>query len=407
MIFGYSSTGVIFCTSLYFAVWVWFNRKTPVVMCMQPPFLLTLSLGIMILSAAMVPISIDDQVASQWGCDIACTARPWLLSVGFSVSVSALFTKLWRINKLMNGPGFRRRQVRERDVLLPLIIFVVLNIILLMIWTLIDPPKWERFSVEGQVWRTYGKCSSTNGGIGEKVMVIIIALCTVGFLGLGWQAFKARNISTEFSESTYLGIAVFSWTQLCVVGVPVLFLVEDSNVTARYGLVVGLLLAVCMSMLLFIFLPILYMSSRSGPKRNNLHVSGLNISSLEMAGGLHESSMRDRSNRLVLKSGVERSSPVPFAGEGLAAVGILHSQSSRSHRSSSQYSRPPSSGTDGREISSGPYDQAEKGESIDDTLSQLSVIDKGGSSSTFEGESVERSPTDRIEDSSLPRQLPP
>jgi len=415
VIFGYTSTAVIFCASLYFAVWVWFNRKTPVVLSLQPPFLLTLSLGIMILSTAIVPISIDDGVASQWGCDIACMARPWLLSVGFTVSVSALFTKLWRINKLLNGPGFRRQRVRERDVILPLIIFVVSNISLLVVWTVVDPLKWERRSVEGQLWRTYGKCSLTEGGVGEKVMVTVLALCTTGFLGLGWQAFKARNISTEFSESTYLGIAVFSWMQLSVVGVPVLFLMEDSNVTARYGLVVGLLLAICMSMLLFIFLPILYMSRRSGPKRSAIRVSGLNLSSLEFIGGVHGSFTRGHLNQLRSTSlnldrdpgqcGVEHPSPVP-ARVKLAGVLKLNSQSSRSRGSSSQYSRPASSGTDGRELSSGPNNDAEKGEGGADTVSCLPVIDKGGASISTGDESVGTSPTTTIEDSSLPLQLP-
>ena len=277
--FGFISAGMIIIASACFAVWVWYFRNLPVVCSMQPPFLLTLLLGIVLISLAIVPLSIDDRVASQEACNVACMTQPWFLSVGLIVSMSALFTKLLRINRLFNGERFRRQQVREKDVLLPLVTVVLLNILLLSIWTGVDPLKWERHSVEGERWKTYGKCSLSEGGVGEKMMTSIIVLCVCSFLGLAWQAFKARNISTNYSESTYLGMAVFSWMQLSVVCIPVLFLVEDSNVVARYGLAVGLLFAICMSILLFIFLPIVYMSRQKTSSKTNIHVSGLNLSS--------------------------------------------------------------------------------------------------------------------------------
>lgn len=84
----------------------------------------------------------------------------------------------------------------------------------------------------------------------------VIALSAVGFLMTCWQAYKARNISSTYSESKYLGIAIFSWVQLIVVGTPVMYLMQEDNTVALYSLGVGLILAVCMSMLLVIFVPI-------------------------------------------------------------------------------------------------------------------------------------------------------
>lgn len=40
------------------------------------------------------------------------------------------------------------------------------------------------------------------------------------------QAYKARHISMEFSESKYLAIAVGSWFEVVLVGIPLLALVN-------------------------------------------------------------------------------------------------------------------------------------------------------------------------------------
>jgi 7 transmembrane sweet-taste receptor of 3 GCPR len=70
-----------------------------------------------------------------------------------------------------------------------------------------------------------------------------------------YQAFKARNISDEFSESKNVGVALFSWLQLMLVGLPLVFLIADSNPGAQYILRSCLVFCFCQSMLLLIFVP--------------------------------------------------------------------------------------------------------------------------------------------------------
>ena len=66
---------------------------------MQPTFLVTICAGIFIMALAMLPMSLDDQTLSDEGADAACMAIPWLLSMGMTVTFSALFSKLWRVSK--------------------------------------------------------------------------------------------------------------------------------------------------------------------------------------------------------------------------------------------------------------------------------------------------------------------
>lgn len=135
--FGYACAGLVILMALSFAVWVWYNRKTRVVSAMQPFFLLELTLGVLLIGSSLIPMSIDDGVTSETGCNIACNSWPWLLSVGFIVSLSAIFSKLWRINKIFtNSQQLRRRAVMEKDVIVPSLVLILLIIIFMLVWTI-------------------------------------------------------------------------------------------------------------------------------------------------------------------------------------------------------------------------------------------------------------------------------
>jgi hypothetical protein len=220
---------------------------------MQPLFLVVVCAGVFIIGLSIIPISIDDGIASERACDMACMSIPWLLSMGFVLEMSALIAKLWRINKLFDS-GFRRVVIRERDVLAPFAILMITNVTLLAAWTVVDPLRWERTYIEP--WFSYGACR-TNGAVGPVMFGLVAAVNILALSLTCYQAYRARNISDEFSESKRIGIALFSWFQLLIVGVPVIFLIDQDNVIARYFIVVSLIFLLSMAMLLLIFVPIM------------------------------------------------------------------------------------------------------------------------------------------------------
>ena len=114
---GFALFAVIAFTSISFVAFVFCSRRQQVVRALQPIFLVTICFGVLVMGSTIVPLSIDDETASQRGCNIKCMALPWLLSMGFSIAMSALFAKLWRINRLFNASnGFQRVRVNAKDV---------------------------------------------------------------------------------------------------------------------------------------------------------------------------------------------------------------------------------------------------------------------------------------------------
>uniref|UniRef100_A0A7S4JBK6 G-protein coupled receptors family 3 profile domain-containing protein n=1 Tax=Odontella aurita TaxID=265563 RepID=A0A7S4JBK6_9STRA len=282
---GMALMGIVVMTSTALALWVFMHRKLRIVTTLQPSNVMAICAGVLVISTTIIPISVDDSSFSVRSCDVACMATPWILSMGLTVAFSALFSKLWRINKVFgNSRQMRRVRVTHRVFFVSFAILFTLNFSLILTWTFVDPLQWKRLPVESEKWNSYGSCKGT--GTASKVIVSLVVLVNTAALLLAcFEAYKARNHSDEFSESKYLGVALYSWLQLTLVGCPILFLIDDGNPTAKYFLHCSLLFVVCMSMLMLIFAPILKKlcnrnDSNHTSDQANIHVSGLNISSV-------------------------------------------------------------------------------------------------------------------------------
>ena len=89
-ILGYVLFSLIATVSLGLMVWTQLHKNTRVIKASQPFFLQMIIVGILIFSSAIVPLTIDTDRHSQEASDIACMTVPWLLTVGFTTTVSAI-----------------------------------------------------------------------------------------------------------------------------------------------------------------------------------------------------------------------------------------------------------------------------------------------------------------------------
>ena len=84
-------------------------------------------------------------------------------------------------------------------------------------------------------------------------MLGILIINGSAVLAANYQAYRARNITTEFSESKYIGIAMACTMQAVLIGIPVFFFSTDS--AASYLAKATCLLVTCGSILYLIFVP--------------------------------------------------------------------------------------------------------------------------------------------------------
>lgn len=113
-------------------------------------------------------MSLDDEIVSDAGLDIACQSIPYLFCIGFTLVFAALFSKMWRVNKLFNNPKMRRVKVSVMDVCKPLFALLFLNILVLALWTGLSPLTWGREDVS--LVESVGQCQ-TDGSLPYVVVL--------------------------------------------------------------------------------------------------------------------------------------------------------------------------------------------------------------------------------------------
>jgi hypothetical protein len=253
--YGFAIASITMLVAVIFASWSYMYRTTLVVRASQPFFLILICMGVFVLSSSIFPMAIDDGFASEEVCDKACMAVPWLISMGWSIIFSALYAKLRRVNLVIsNAIAFRSIKVSEKDVMLPFAVLFTCNMILMTLWTILDPLVWNR--IQTSPTESYGACVvGLKENASWKVIVCFISVLNgAALIGANIEAYKARNVDTGYGESTFIGLIMGSFLQVVAVGLPLFFLVND-NPTARFFLTSSMVFIMSMSVLLLLFVP--------------------------------------------------------------------------------------------------------------------------------------------------------
>eukprot|EP00977_Amphora_coffeiformis_P009575 scaffold2205_cov167-Amphora_coffeaeformis.AAC.1 len=297
-ILGWVLFGIIACSALFCLGWTLrYRRESQVVRLAQPEFLIMIAVGVLLMSASLIPLSYEngdeptvmfsmpdgaddgDTRTSSHTYQIGiCMSVPWLSFTGFTIVFSALFAKTWRVNRIY----FRHRQggsqsSRERatvppmsSMLKPFATLLACNWAILLAWTLWDPLEYRRMEHEGtdywnRVLSTYGACRSSHEE-GALVYLVPLSILNLAVLLLsGWQAFRARNVASEFSEATYIALTIVSLCQAFMTGIPVIALVRDAP-RAFFMMISLTIFLLCMAILGFIFVPKMVLHQQYSPK---------------------------------------------------------------------------------------------------------------------------------------------
>jgi len=255
--------------SVAFTLMVYVYREKALIKSNQPFFLYVLLMGTFVMAFSILFLSFDEstlgvkaeevQAAEEPGfLDVACTVFPWFLCVGYVLIYSALFMKLWRINRVLSGI---RSKVEVKQVVWPAVTLLGITAIILAVWTGVDPFEWERFPVDENepLGESYGQCTSSH----SLLFVIILALVMLAATILaGFMAFKTKDVDSKFSESSWIFTTIVIQFQVLVVGIPVLVIVQKQSADATYLGRILLIWTMTMSTLVLMFgpklLPILF-----------------------------------------------------------------------------------------------------------------------------------------------------
>ena len=142
--------------------------------------------------------------------------------------------------------------MKEKDVILPFAVLMTINVSLMAMWTSIDPRIWVR-TEPNEEYESHGYCESE----GQSYIAFLVLIGIVNALALvsaTIQAYRARNIASEFSESWYIMVILLSLLQALIIGVPLLIIVSDNEV-ASYFVWCGIIFVITSAVLALMFGP--------------------------------------------------------------------------------------------------------------------------------------------------------
>ena len=292
--------------SIFFSVWVFLFRKKSIVRGAQPIFLVLISMGCLICSSSIIPLSVqgdyrylqdnttgelllDQPNPDILGVDIACMASVWQFMGGFVIVFSALFAKIWREKKLMDSAmRFQRKAVVVKDVLYIMAFMLIGVVTILSAWQLIDPLKWHRDVLatdrDGFPTRSVGRCR-TESSSGYAFFAALLALVLGCLLYSLYLAYITRN--QKFAEGTYIATSIILIFQIMILALPVMFIVKDDTNTS-YVVAAGVIFLMSSAITLLTFLPKMYElhvgdAGRNFMRSSMMRVSGLDLRTLEEA----------------------------------------------------------------------------------------------------------------------------
>jgi 7 transmembrane sweet-taste receptor of 3 GCPR/Periplasmic binding protein domain len=255
---GFMAVAIVYTLAVALVVFTISRRNLRVIKASQPLFLVIILIGVTLMISTIIPFSFEDSNQySLVSVNNGCMAYPWLLTLGFATAFAALLSKTWRINKIfLSGFRFTRNVVTVSEVLTPVALLLCANILVLSLWTFQAPMRFVRQPHAGtdewnRVVSTYGVCTSPNG---LPYMVTIVFINSGLLVLANYQAYRARNIQSEFSESRYIAIVMGSMLQACIIATPIVFLDYDEP-RVVYLVTTLTIFFVCLSILIFIFIP--------------------------------------------------------------------------------------------------------------------------------------------------------
>ena len=260
LVFGFLFAAVGILLALSFAGWTYKCRTSFVVKVSQPVFLLLICSGCLVLASSIIPLGMDPSIVSIEGASRACIAFPWLLSIGLSVTFCALHCKTRRVLQVMKAAqSLRRVTITASQVIPMLILFVGANVVVLIVWTAVDPLEWHTDVVEvdffGRSIETRGYCRSVNSESEDDfrnwIYWVFLAVINVGsvsccdsslsiphtqcsfvspqILIAFFSAYKAKDMDDKLAESRSIFFALGVLVIASFVGIPVLIIANENS----------------------------------------------------------------------------------------------------------------------------------------------------------------------------------
>lgn len=180
-----------------------------------------------------------------------CVAQPWMIGIAFVSFFSPLFLKTIRIWMLFGkNKGLHTKPISDLQLMLGVLAFVVLEAILLIVWTVVDPQQAYLYTTDDYV-TVNELCSSEFSTVFYAIFFTWKGVML--FFG-AFIAYTIRNVHEKFNEAKLIAYSIYN-TFLISVIVCVIIFFQPHNTILQFVLKTIALLLIPTGSIAIFFVP--------------------------------------------------------------------------------------------------------------------------------------------------------
>ena len=223
--------------------------SSPAFVMGQPPFLVLCCVGGIV---GIVTISV---YPGAWTTE-RCRLLAALPSVGFTVMLTSVVLKAWRVDAIFNNKSLYMMNVGPSEMLKRFSIIFGADLLLLLLFLFVNGVKASTHeeTVSGKTLR-YTSCTADEFYFGYVLLLYKFVLMFYGVM----LAMRVRSAKSDFSESKYITLAIYNTAAAAIVG-GYLFLFAELDEEAKYAA-----FGVC-TFLVFTITPTIMIAPRCAPR---------------------------------------------------------------------------------------------------------------------------------------------
>lgn len=156
--------------------------------------------------------------------DGLCLAFPWLLGIAFNLVYGCLFIKTWVLYRVFRkATQMKKTNLTPFYILRVLSMFVGIEVVFMLIWTFVDPPKAGYADLLDN--RKEWQC--TNSKNSNVFWVVFLAIKGAWLVFGAILAFMTRNIVKEYNESKSIAYAIYNDIVLIIIAIPLALTLKE------------------------------------------------------------------------------------------------------------------------------------------------------------------------------------
>eukprot|EP00004_Rigifila_ramosa_P010877 TRINITY_DN2298_c0_g1_i4.p1 TRINITY_DN2298_c0_g1~~TRINITY_DN2298_c0_g1_i4.p1 ORF type:complete len:3426 (-),score=677.36 TRINITY_DN2298_c0_g1_i4:52-9360(-) len=191
------------------------HRANPMIKSLSPGLSYLILLGIVVGFVEVI-------ISTGKPTDALCVARVWVGALSFSLILSNLLAKTWRIWRLFDNKTLQRLQITDTYLLKAVAVLLAIHLAGVFTWSVRDPPQPNVLFGSPSVYRCWSPL--------QPLFVLGQQAWEFSNMAAGvWLCWMTRNVQSRFNESRDFAFSIYNYFFVSVIIVPLSLLLPPGS----------------------------------------------------------------------------------------------------------------------------------------------------------------------------------